>query len=53
MGEQADYLTEQGLDMLILHKYGECEDWCEMCDEEEKLLHRISKFVSKLADKEK
>lgn len=35
MGDQADYLIEQGLDALMLHRTGQCGiDWCEYCLEE-------------------
>jgi hypothetical protein len=34
MGDQADILTEQGIDGLIAHKNGYCEDYCQYCYEE-------------------
>lgn len=34
MGDQADYLIEEGLDALDAHKRGECEGYCLECYEE-------------------
>ncbi len=37
MGIEADHLTEQGMDELMLHQRGECDsrDPCQYCAEED------------------
>lgn len=44
MGDQADYLIEQGLEALIAHRTGQCKiDWCEYCLEEWEEAHKGEK----------
>ena len=48
MGEQADYLTEQGLLEIASHETGQCESHCSICLEEEAALDKRDKKYRKI-----
>jgi hypothetical protein len=34
MGDAADDLIEQGMDNLLAHQLGQCDNYCQYCEEE-------------------